>query len=121
MELREKRANELKTQLDKVPENIKQSYIRRAANLVDGLSVIKVSGNSDVEITDKKLRIEDALNSVKSAKEEGVVVGGGYSFIQAKDALKMKLSDRIETLSNPMDTIGAKLVLTCINCIRCPC
>lgn len=115
LELREKRANELKTQLDKVPENIKQSYIRRAANLVDGLSVIKVSGNSDVEITDKKLRIEDALNSVKSAKEEGVVVGGGYSFIQAKDALKMKLSDRIETLSNTMDTIGAKLVLNALD------
>lgn len=115
LELREKRAHELRAQLDKVPENIKQSYIRRAANLVDGLSVIKVSGNSDVEITDKKLRIEDALNSVKSAKEEGVVVGGGYSFIQAKDALKMKLSDRIETLSNTMDTIGAKLVLTALD------
>lgn len=115
LELREKRANELRTQLDKVPENIKQSYIRRAANLVDGLSVIKVSGNSDVEITDKKLRIEDALNSVKSAKEEGVVVGGGYSFIQAKDSLKMKSSDKIETLSDTMDTIGAKLVLTALD------
>lgn len=95
LEKREKRATELKTQVDKVPENIKQSYTRRAANLVNGLSVIKVSGNSDIEITDKKLRIEDALNSVKSAKQEGVVAGGGYSFIQAKEALGTQLLDNL--------------------------
>lgn len=55
---------------------------RRIANLVGGISVIEVGGNSEVEIKDKKLRIEDALNSVQSAKEEGIVPGGGYSLIK---------------------------------------
>lgn len=57
-------------------------YERRIANLVGGISVIEVGGNSEIEIKDTKLRIEDALNSVKAAREEGIVAGGGYSFLK---------------------------------------
>lgn len=77
------RVVELEQQLEKVPVNgHKTEYERRIANLVGGISVIEVGGNSDVEIKDTKLRIEDALNSVKAAREEGIVAGGGYSFLK---------------------------------------
>ena len=77
---RENRVNELRAQLDVVDND---SVKRRIANLTSGISIIEVGGNSEVEIKDKKLRIEDALNSVQSAIEEGIVAGGGYSFLQA--------------------------------------
>lgn len=78
---REVRVNELLTTLEKVEEKDKEQYQRRISNLTSGISVIKVGGNSDIEIKDKKLRIEDAINSVIAAKEEGIVPGGGYSFL----------------------------------------
>lgn len=62
-------------------------YEKRISNLIGGISVIEVGGNSEIEIKDTKLRIEDALNSVKAAIEEGIVAGGGYSFIQVIDEL----------------------------------
>ena len=80
---RHERAIELNKQLQDAPENEKQAFKKRISNLVDGISVIEVGGNSDLEIQDKKLRIEDAINSVISAKEEGIVPGGGYSFLSA--------------------------------------
>lgn len=79
---RKQRVDEIKHLLlgtDK-PEDQEQ-YKRRISNLVGGISVIQVGANSDLELKDKKLRIEDALNSVKSAIAEGVVPGGGYSFL----------------------------------------
>ena len=78
---RDARVNELRVQLENNKEE--ESLKRRIANLTSGISIIEVGGNSEVEIKDKKLRIEDALNSVQSAIEEGIVAGGGYSFMQA--------------------------------------
>lgn len=80
-EARHNRAIELNEQLQNAQDNEKQAFKKRISNLIDGISVIEVGGNSDVEIQDKKLRIEDAINSVLSAKEEGIVTGGGYSFL----------------------------------------
>ncbi len=83
LDLRNTLVSELEQQLKLVNEDEKTQYRRRISNLTSGISVIKVSGNSDVEIKDKKLRIEDAINSVKAAKEEGIVPGGGFSFLLA--------------------------------------
>lgn len=80
---RQNRVTELEEQLKKADKNQEEQLNRRISNLISGVSVIEVGGNSEVEIKDKKLRIEDAINSVKSAKEEGIVAGGGYSFLQA--------------------------------------
>ena len=79
---REERVKELRVQLDKAEQNQKTQFTKRIANLTTGITIIKVGGNSEVELNDRKLRIEDAINSVTSAKEEGIVPGGGYSFIQ---------------------------------------
>ena len=81
---REARVEEITAIMDKIPEESnKEQYKRRISNLISGISVIQVGGNSEVEIKDKKLRIEDAINSVKAAMEEGIVPGGGYSFLSA--------------------------------------
>ena len=74
---RQERVAELQEQLKLVEKDQQEQYNRRIANLISGVSVLEVGGNSEVEIKDKKLRIEDAINSVQAAKEEGIVAGGG--------------------------------------------
>lgn len=83
MKARLERVEELKEQQSKASKDQQEQYSRRISNLISGVSVLEVGGNSEVEIKDRKLRIEDALNSVQSAKEEGIVAGGGFSFLQA--------------------------------------
>lgn len=81
---RDVRVEEITAIMENIPEEVdREQYKRRISNLVSGISVIQVGGNSEVEIKDKKLRIEDAINSVKAAMEEGIVPGGGYSFLSA--------------------------------------
>lgn len=81
---RTERVKQLKVDLEKASEGDKQQYVKRIANLTTGITTIKVGGNSEIELKDRKLRIEDAINSVQSAKEEGIVPGGGYSFLMAE-------------------------------------
>lgn len=81
--VRNDRVEELKASLERATANEQEQFKRRIANLISGISVIEIGGNSEVEIKDKKLRIEDAINSVQAAKEEGIVPGGGYSFLLA--------------------------------------
>ena len=97
---RQNKAIELKERLKEAKENEQTQLKRRISNLISGIAAIKVAGNSEIELKDKKLRIEDALNSVESAKEEGIVPGGGYSFIKASEDLQEKLNS----------TIGGKVV-----------
>lgn len=88
-------------ELEKTMENIqkeedKEQYKRRIANLLGGIITIEIGGNTEVEVKDKKLRVEDALNSVQSAIEEGIVPGGGYSFLMAcMEAIK---ESKVQTL-----------------------
>lgn len=80
---RQDRVDTISNQMNQANEDESKQYKRRIANLLSGISVISVGGNSEVEIQDKKLRIEDAINSVQSAKEEGIIPGGGYGFLLA--------------------------------------
>ena len=80
---RQERVGELMEQVKTVSKDQQEQYNRRISNLISGVSVLEIGGNSEVEIKDKKLRIEDAINSVQAAKEEGIIAGGGYSFLQA--------------------------------------
>jgi chaperonin GroEL len=65
----------------------------RLAKLSGGVAVIKVGAATEVEMKEKKMRIEDALSATKAAVEEGIVPGGGVAFINAIDDL-MKLLDQ---------------------------
>ena len=57
--------------------------------LASGVGVIRVGGATEVEMTEKKHRIEDALEAVKSAQEEGIVAGGGTALLRAAQALNL--------------------------------
>ncbi|MGE4443966.1 MAG: chaperonin GroEL [Candidatus Altimarinota bacterium] len=83
------RVSDLKIQI----ENTSSSYDReklqeRLAKLDGGVAVIKVGAASEVEMKEKKLRIEDALNATRAAVEEGVVSGGGVALLKASKALE---------------------------------
>lgn len=78
-------------------------YEKRISNLIGGISVIEVGGNSEIEIKDTKLRIEDALNSVKAAIEEGIVAGGGYSFIQAVENIQENVDSTMAAATGPYE------------------
>ena len=63
----------------------------RLGKLTNGVAVIKVGANTEVELKEKKLRIEDALNATKAAVAEGVVAGGGLALMKAYDDLKSSI------------------------------
>ena len=67
----------------------------RLAKLAGGVAVIKVGAATEVEMKEKKLRIEDALSATKAAVEEGLVSGGGVALINASRALE-ELADKAE-------------------------
>ena len=92
-------------------ENTDSDYDReklqeRLAKLAGGVAVIKVGAATEVEMKDKKLRIEDALNATKAAVQEGVVAGGGTAPINAIPAVR-ELCDSLEG----DERTGAKIVL----------
>ena len=77
----------LKAQLEKSDsEYDKEKLQERIAKLSGGVAVIQVGAPSEVELKERKLRIEDALNATKAAKAEGIVAGGGYTLLQAQNA-----------------------------------
>ncbi|MBQ8909347.1 MAG: chaperonin GroEL [Clostridia bacterium] len=81
----------------------------RLAKLSGGVAVIKVGSATEIEMKEKKLRIEDALSATKAASEEGVVVGGGVALLKTAKSIKQL----IETLDGDERT-GANIVLSAI-------
>ena len=65
----------------------KEKLLERLAKLAGGVAVIKVGAATEVEMKEKKLRIEDALNATKAAVEEGIVAGGGVALVNVLDAV----------------------------------
>lgn len=80
------RVSELKsllTNLQSSEETMQKYYRERIARLVGGICVIKVGGNSELEMREKKDRIDDAVCATRAALEEGIVPGGGLTFLKA--------------------------------------
>lgn len=87
----------------------KEKLSDRLAKLAGGVAVVKVGAATEVEMKEKKLRIEDALSATKAASEEGVVPGGGVALLKTTPAIKAL----IETLSGDEKT-GAAIVLRAV-------
>lgn len=87
----------------------KSKLEERLAKLTGGVAIIKVGAITEVEMQDKKLRLEDALSATKAAAQEGVVVGGGSSYLCCIN----NLENLISTLSGD-EKIGAEIVLKAI-------
>ncbi len=96
----------LKAQRDSAKSEYDREKIeRRLAKLSGGVAVIKVGSMTEVEMKEKKLRIEDALSATKAGMREGIVAGGGTALIKCQSVLK----DYIDTLSGDEKT-GALII-----------
>ncbi len=88
----EGRVKQIRVQIDEATSDYdKEKLQERVAKLAGGVAVIKVGAATEIEMKDKKARVEDALHATRAAVEEGIVPGGGVAFIRAKQALEGKL------------------------------
>ena len=101
------RVSQIRAQIENTTSEFdKEKLQERLAKLAGGVAVIKVGAATEVEMKEKKLRIEDALAATKAAVEEGIVAGGGVALINAMPS--------VESLLNSLDgdeKTGAKIVL----------
>lgn len=82
------RVAQIRAQIEETTSDFDREKLQeRLAKLAGGVAVIKVGAATEIEMKEKKLRIEDALNSTKSAVEEGIVAGGGTALINAMSAV----------------------------------
>ena len=104
------RVNSIKAQIKEQKSDYEiEKLNERLAKLAGGVAVIKVGSATEIEMKEKKLRIEDALSATKAASEEGVVVGGGVALLKTAKAL----NNLIESLDGDEKT-GATIVLNAI-------
>ncbi len=102
------RVDEIKAQssLESTSESDKKSLNERIAKLAGGVAVIEVGATTEVEMKEKKLRIEDALAATKAAVEEGIVAGGGTAYINIIPEVK-KMAEKLEGA----EKIGADILI----------
>ncbi|MDQ0257773.1 chaperonin GroEL [Evansella vedderi] len=101
------RVDQLKGQINQTTSDFdKEKLQERLAKLAGGVAVIKVGAATETEMKEKKLRIEDALNSTRAAVEEGIVAGGGTALVNAIKAVEKQLPERVND-----ETTGFKIVL----------
>jgi chaperonin GroEL len=85
----EARVQQIRAQIEEATSDYdKEKLQERVAKLAGGVAVIKVGAATEVEMKEKKARVEDALHATRAAVEEGVVAGGGVALIRAKEAIK---------------------------------
>ena len=104
------RVNQIKAEIDNTDSDWDREKLQeRLAKLAGGVALIKVGAATEVELKEKKHRIEDAVSSVRAAIEEGVVAGGGTALIRARKAVESV----VESLEGDEKT-GAKTVWTAL-------
>src|SRR3954464_934564 len=103
----EGRVKQIRVQIDEATSDYdKEKLQERVAKLAGGVAVIKVGAATEVEMKEKKARVEDALHATRAAVEEGVVPGGGVAYIRAMQALGSKLKG-----DNHDQEAGIKIVM----------
>jgi len=105
----EDRITQIKAQIEETTSDYDREKLQeRLAKLAGGVAVIKVGGATEVEVKERKDRVEDALNATRAAVEEGIVPGGGVALLRAKKAIG-KLTN-----SNPDVQAGINIVLKAV-------
>ncbi len=85
------RVAQIKAQIEETSSDYdKEKLQERLAKLAGGVAVIKVGGSTEVEVKERKDRVDDALNATRAAVEEGIVPGGGVALLRASNALTIK-------------------------------
>ncbi|MGZ8228012.1 MAG: chaperonin GroEL [Burkholderiales bacterium] len=102
----EGRVKSVRTQIDEATSDYdKEKLQERVAKLAGGVALVKVGAATEIEMKEKKARVEDALHATRAAVEEGIVAGGGVAFIRARQGLKNLKGD------NHDQDAGIKIVL----------
>jgi chaperonin GroEL len=98
------RVNQIKAQVEETTSDYdKEKLKERLAKLAGGVAVIHVGGGSEVEMKEKKARVEDALNATRAAVEEGIVAGGGTALLRASQKI-------VTTKFTEEEAFGAKII-----------
>jgi len=93
----EGRINQIKMQIEETTSDYdKEKLQERLAKLAGGVAVIRVGGATEVEVKEKKDRVDDALNATRAAVEEGIVAGGGVALLRAKTAVSKLKSENAD-------------------------
>jgi chaperonin GroEL len=102
----EGRVNQIKAQIEDTTSDYDREKLQeRLAKLAGGVAVIRVGGATEVEVKEKKDRVDDALNATRAAVEEGIVPGGGTALLRAKKAVEALKDDNADIQA------GIKIVL----------
>ena len=100
-----KRINEIKQQIEKTTSDYdKEKLQERLAKLSGGVAVIKIGASTEVEMKEKKARVEDALHATRAAVEEGIVPGGGVAYLRA-----VKKLEEVKT-ENSDQKVGVEII-----------
>ncbi len=92
-----KRINEIKAQIEKTTSDYdKEKLQERLAKLSGGVAVLKIGASTEVEMKEKKARVEDALHATRAAVEEGIVAGGGVAFVRAINILDKAKGENLD-------------------------
>jgi chaperonin GroEL len=93
----EGRVQQIKSQIEETTSDYDREKLQeRLAKLAGGVAVIRVGGATEVEVKEKKDRVEDALNATRAAVEEGIVPGGGVALLRAKKAVGRLTNDNAD-------------------------
>jgi len=99
------RVNQIRTQIEDTSSDYDREKLQeRVAKLAGGVAVIKVGAGSEIEMKEKKARVEDALHSTRAAVKEGIVPGGGVALVRALESLTKLKGD------NDDQNVGIKIV-----------
>ncbi len=102
----EGRINQIKAQVEETTSDYDREKLQeRLAKLAGGVAVIRVGGATEIEVKEKKDRVDDALNATRAAVEEGIVPGGGVALLRARKAVEKLSSDNADVEA------GIKIVL----------
>ncbi|KAL8161420.1 hypothetical protein V2J09_012909 [Rumex salicifolius] len=102
----DKRVAQIQALIENTKENFQKKLLHeRAARLSGGIAILEVGAQTQVELKDKELRIQDAVNATKAAIEEGVVVGGGCCLLR----LSLKVDSIKDGLDNEEQKVGAEI------------
>jgi chaperonin GroEL len=93
----EARVGQIKAQIEETTSDYDREKLQeRLAKLAGGVAVIRVGGATEIEVKEKKDRVEDALNATRAAVEEGIVPGGGVALLRAKKAIGKLSNDNAD-------------------------